>query len=215
MKFSPNLAWGLLSIISIILIIMWGSYLINKGYIIECFGPQTIIDKGTPETNHNVNLVNSPYNCKNICGPMARCSITGEQCTSDVDCTGCQPPVTINEDLEIRPYQLLIKGQNDAGKLGPKGNVLSDLTTDMGTQAALISPDYLKPAPEYTRGVDTWTKEFEDGMELYKKRYEPSKDFTGLINYPSRFTLSAEFYNKEPIPANGFITSASSPVKKI
>jgi hypothetical protein len=25
-----------------------------------------------------------------MCGPLARCSITGEQCTSDVDCYGCQ-----------------------------------------------------------------------------------------------------------------------------
>ncbi len=213
MKLSSNLIWGLLSVISIFLIMMWGSYLVKKGYIIECFGPQTIVDKGTPETSHNVNLVNSPFNCKNMCGPMGRCSITAEQCTSDVDCTGCQPPPVINRDLEIKPYQLLIKGQNDAGKYGPEGNVLSVLTTDIGTQAALVDGDYLKPPPQYTEGVNTWRKEFEDGMELYKKRYEP-KGLDGMINYPSRFSLSGQFDDKSPIAANGFITDVSArPVK--
>ena len=141
-----------------------------------------------------------------MCGPMARCSITSEQCTSDVDCKGCKPPNKIVKELQIKPYQKLIKGQNDAGKLGSIGNVLSDLTTDIGTQATLTGPNYLKPAPDYMKGVNTWRKEYNDGMELYKKRYEP-KGLENLINYPSRFTLSAEFDNSEPIAANGFINN--------
>lgn len=213
MKFSSNLAWGLLSIISVVLIMLWSTYLVKNGYIIECFGAQSVIDEGKPETSHNVNLVNSPYNCRNMCGPLGRCSITSEQCMNDVDCTGCQTPENIVKDLEIKPYQKLIKGQNDAGKLGPKGNVLSTLTTDIGTQATLTGPDYLKPAPEYTLGVNTWRSHFDDGMELYQKRYEP-KDLEQLINYPSRFTLSGEFKNSEPIAANGFINQPFDKNKK-
>ena len=32
------------------------------------------------------------YSCQNMCGPPARCSITGEQCRSDSDCFGCKLP---------------------------------------------------------------------------------------------------------------------------
>lgn len=40
--------------------------------------------------SHNVDLpINTRFSCANMCAPPARCSITGEQCTSDVDCSGC------------------------------------------------------------------------------------------------------------------------------
>ena len=53
-----------------------------------------IKDMNTPDTNHTVDLpLNTKYNCSNMCGPLSRCAISGEQCTSDVDCYGCTPSV--------------------------------------------------------------------------------------------------------------------------
>ena len=42
--------------------------------------------------SHTVDLpINTTFSCENMCGPTAVCSITGEQCTSDIDCHGCLP----------------------------------------------------------------------------------------------------------------------------
>jgi hypothetical protein len=47
-------------------------------------------DLNSPLYSHTVNLpINDPISCKNFCGPKAQCLITREQCTSDVDCKGC------------------------------------------------------------------------------------------------------------------------------
>lgn len=72
--------------ISIILIISFCCYqLINEGYT----NMYTL--KETSDTSHTVDLpINTTVDCKNMCGPLNRCSITGEQCTSDIDCYGCQ-----------------------------------------------------------------------------------------------------------------------------
>jgi hypothetical protein len=49
-------------------------------------------DLGLPGTNHTVNLpINTTFECENKCMPPARCSITGEQCSTDIDCCGCNP----------------------------------------------------------------------------------------------------------------------------
>ena len=48
-------------------------------------------DLNSPLYSHNVNLpINDPISCKNFCGPKSQCLITREQCTSDVDCKGCE-----------------------------------------------------------------------------------------------------------------------------
>ena len=31
-----------------------------------------------------------PFSCKNFCGPGNTCAITGEQCSDDYDCQGCE-----------------------------------------------------------------------------------------------------------------------------
>ena len=96
-----------ISLLMFIGIIKWGNYLIktqkcgfknkDKATIGGNQGFQNFsIDMGTPETNHNVNLpINTTYSCENVCGPLSRCSKTGEQCTSDVDCYGCQPKIFV------------------------------------------------------------------------------------------------------------------------
>ena len=47
-------------------------------------------DLNSPLYSHTVNLpITDPISCKNFCGPKSQCLITREQCTSDVDCKGC------------------------------------------------------------------------------------------------------------------------------
>jgi hypothetical protein len=71
-------------------------------------------DKNSPLYSHTVNLpFNIPYSCQNFCGPKAQCAITRDQCSTDIDCPGCQPiqkPVSKNTTEEVKPY-------DDGGKL--------------------------------------------------------------------------------------------------
>ena len=115
-----------------------------------------LVDLGDPSTNHNVNQpINTTYQCSNMCGPLSRCSITGEQCTSDVDCTGCQPKIQPQTDTKNT------RGQNDAGKLTTEQTpTYSTLTTDIGTQATLYNKLKIPPTT-YNKGLNTWRSSFD------------------------------------------------------
>jgi hypothetical protein len=198
-------------------IIKWGNYLIKTK---ECkkgkkgkkskkskegFDRYTsiITDMGTADTSHTVDLpINTTFSCQNMCGPLARCSITGEQCTSDIDCYGCQPDFveTSNNTRDIR-------GQNDAGKLTNGYNIrYSILTTDIGTQAKLYNKGINLQPPSYFKGVNQWSKSFKAGMELYDKKYNPSIEILPFLpQYPNRKTLSGEFNDNGPLAANAYL----------
>ena len=82
----------------------YGTYLIKQRYIVECFSSLAVKDSENINNSHNVDQpINTTISCQNVCGPLSRCYITGEQCTSDVDCFGCMPKN--------------VGGQNDSGKL--------------------------------------------------------------------------------------------------
>ena len=63
----------------------------SYSYSKEGFNPNALLtyDSNSPKNSHNVDVINNPYSCSNFCGPKATCLKTGEQCTSDVDCKGC------------------------------------------------------------------------------------------------------------------------------
>jgi len=92
----------ILSFIILILfigIIRWWNYLLTDGYIIENMTNSTNFEKYNSSTNYPVEApLTSTITCKNMCGPNDRCYLTGEQCTSDIDCYGCRP--TFNNYLE-------------------------------------------------------------------------------------------------------------------
>jgi|LauGreStaDraftv2_3_1035109.scaffolds.fasta_scaffold00484_3 hypothetical protein len=188
-----------------IYIFNWGDYLIKNGYIVEQFtslGP--IIDNGSPSTNHTVDLpLTTTTTCQNICGPNNRCSLTGEQCSSDIDCFGCNSK-TKQFVPENSPLVTNVRGENDAGKLTTEQTPnYSVLTTDIGTQAKLVGkPD--SPPPSYFKGVDTWRETFDAEKELFDKRYSPSAQ-SFMPNYPKRPTLSGEFIVDGPLAANDFL----------
>ena len=177
-------------------IFQWVNFLSVNKYIIECFesGPSS------EATSHSVDLpLTTQYSCKNFCGPTARCSITGQQCTADIDCPGCQPyspplPKTAN-----------IPGDNDAGKLTigmtPQ---YSSLTSGYGTRERIVTNNlYAKPA-EADFGVNTWVDQYEQEKGLFDTRYKPNQ-LPYMPDYPKRYSLTGQFIEDGPFASNAEI----------
>ena len=210
MKYYSIILWILLCVVLFIGICLWFQYLLKNNYVqLESFDTNSynLYDNNTPLTNHNVDQpINTRYSCKNFCGPNSQCSITREQCTSDVDCYGCQPPIT-------KPPKYLtkdVRGENDAGKMIYNQNPrYSELTTDIGTQAALYNPISAK-VPQPYLGIDYWMKSANVGMKLfdkaqnYKFELDPNK-YKNIPSYPIRESTTGLFDENGPLPANAYL----------
>jgi hypothetical protein len=192
-----NIFLALFCVVLIFLIFQWIGFLSLNKYIVECF-TSNVPEDMNGSTSHSVDLpLTTKYSCKNFCGPAARCSITGQQCTADIDCPGCQPyspPLPKSSDS--------IPGNNDAGKL--TYNITpqySPLTTGYGTREKIITNNmYSKPAmPDF--GVNTWFSAFEEEKDLFDKRYKPP-ELPNMPKYEKRYTLSGQFIDDGPFPAN-------------
>jgi len=206
-----NIIIALISFLLLIFIFKWINYLVTNNYVklsqpyIEGFdaNTQAIRDTGSPDTNHNVDIpLTTTTSCKNMCGPPNRCSITGQQCFSDIDCPGCEPQVP---PLSPSTGENII-GNNDAGKLtaGVTPNY-SPLTTGFGTQLRIYTSNkFGKPAsPNW--GIDTWTDKFNKDRKLFDDRYKPS----GLKNMPSysdRYSITGEFVDDGPLASNSYLS---------
>jgi hypothetical protein len=171
------------------------SLVVNR-YVVECFQQQS-------STSHTVNLpLTSKYSCQNFCGPTSRCSITGQQCTADIDCPGCQMQVH-SSNKKTKPC---IPGDNDAGKLTlgvtPQ---YSTLTTDIGSQARLFTSNPLKKPPMANFGVDTWGNSFTQSRKLYNSRYKPPT-LQNMPSYPDRHSVTGQFMDEGPLPSNSYLT---------
>jgi len=160
----------------------------------------------TPLTNHNVDMpINTYYSCKNICGPNAQCSITREQCTSDVDCYGCQPlvPPSTNTSTDV-------VGDNDAGRLIYNQNPqYSVLTTDIGTEAALYTKPNA-PVPKPYLGVNAWIPSANYALEQQRSdfSYQYSQNpeaYKFIPHYPRLESATGLFMDTGPLPANADI----------
>jgi hypothetical protein len=195
-KFNLKLMLIFLSIFLIIIIYTWIHYLVQNNYIIERFENNV----ETPETSHTVDLpLTTTYSCKNFCGPQSRCSLTGHQCTADIDCPGCQPyvpPLTNTETTEV-------PGDNAAGKLTvgttPR---YSPLTTDIGTQAALVVPpvpNNKPPMPNF--GENTWSKSFEQDQQMFNNKYKPPA-LPNMPDYTERYSMTGIYTNDDPYASN-------------
>ena len=215
MKYKYSILYVIFCICLFIGIINWGTYLINN-YIYTCNKEGFDVtnyylyrgDTNTPLTSHSVDLpINTTYQCKNFCGPNSQCSITREQCTSDVDCYGCQPLPKYLDDTQMTKD---VEGQNDAGKLTYNQNPqYSKLTTDIGTNATIYNKKLaLIPKPYY--GIDNWMKSANIGMQLFKKKenYMLSRDPSKTIDipvYPVRESATGLFEDYGPLPSNAYL----------
>ena len=192
-----NIFLALFCIVLIFFIFQWIGFLSLNKYIVECF-TSNVPEDMNGSTSHSVDLpLTTKYSCKNFCGPAARCSITGQQCTADIDCPGCQPyspPLPKSSDS--------IPGNNDAGKLTYNMTPqYSPLTSGYGTREKIITNNmYSKPAmPDF--GVNTWFSAFEEEKDLFDKRYKPP-ELPNMPKYEKRYTLSGQFIDDGPFPSN-------------
>jgi hypothetical protein len=153
------------------------------------------IIEGYQSTYQNLNYSQSvdlpivfPFSCKNFCGPNNTCAITGEQCTADYDCTGCQLKNNIN--LPVEPYYRELDknfNQMDSIFIGSKNNL---------------------PISQYSGNQnDLWKKAFDIGIKLYNRKEEynnPLSDFEKkiLVSYPTSISATGQFY-QSTAPAYG------------
>ena len=136
-------------------------------------------DLNSPLYSHNVNLpINDPISCKNFCGPKSQCLITREQCTSDVDCKGCNRihPVGyyINNFSEIYP------GSKNSQIKRPYEGV--DLWQDSFNKGLELYNKKRSIADKYNSGTDTTTDTNPDtNMTSFETKYPTTISATGLF----------------------------------
>jgi hypothetical protein len=193
-----------LFLLSIVLwegLFIWAPRILHKnGNIYEGFE--------SSQTSKTVDLpINTTVSCRNTCGPQARCSITGQQCTSDDDCYGCTKQ---NNNIKESVASPDVRGQNDAGKLS-SGVTYSSLTTDLGTRSAFYHSDSHHSAakrspPTYEQGINKWRDKFDADKSSYDKLFEPDmSSSSNMPSYPVRPTLTGEFQDNGPLSANDYL----------
>jgi len=196
-----TLFWIIIIFILISSIFKWIDYLTDNKYIM--MQPISIQEYFTgsqqTDTSHTVNLpLTTTYSCQNFCGPTARCSITGQQCSADIDCPGCEP---YSPPLK-KTGSDMVPGYVHAGKLTwsvtPQ---YSPLTNGYGTDKMQITSNmYSKPAVA-NLGVDKWFSQFKKEKKLFNKRYKTDKlDY--MPNYPERYSLTGKFIEDGPFASN-------------
>ena len=184
-------------LIFIVLLFVYIDYLSNNGYIRECFsGLGNRIDIPLTTT----------ISCSNMC-VNSKCSKTGTQCLSDIDCQGCGYGT-----LEPNPPQYIqnayIHGNNSAGKITSQLTpTYSSLTTDIGTRSKLFTSDKFAKPPSPNFGIDIWTRNFIEQRKLFDKRYKPTnKEYPNMLKYPQRYSLSGMFMEEEPLESNAYFS---------
>jgi hypothetical protein len=187
---------AVLCVVLLVFIFYWIHFLTIHKYIVECFSINN--NYYNDAVTHSVDLpLTTKYSCKNFCGPTSRCSITGQQCTADIDCPGCQP-----YSPPLPKSNQSIPGDNDAGKLTvgvtPQ---YSELTTGYGTQERIITNNMFSKPLMPNFGGNTWMSQFQDDKKLFDSRYKPN-NMQYMPNYPNRYTLTGEFIEDGPFAAN-------------
>lgn len=130
-----------------------------------------------------------PFSCKNFCGPKNTCAITGEQCSNDYDCTGCENMNKLKPP-KVDPYYLELSPNNkfnmDSVYVGSKNN---------------LTPQY------YSQTDNKWIKTFNEAIKMYNERQlynTPINDFEKKIQiyYPQTVSSTGQFYSTTPPPYN-------------
>ena len=196
----------LISVMLLFVVFNWIDYLSKNKYIVECFSNVQSIKEDIygGKTSHTVNLpLNTTYSCKNFCGPTARCSITGQQCSADIDCPGCQPyspPLPKKSDY-------CVPGDDDAGKLTwgvtPQ---YSPLTAGFGTKERIITNNVNSKPSQANFGINNWLYPSNQVLDLYNKRYKPPSTLPYMPNYPPQYSLTGEFLGEGPLASNAYLT---------
>lgn len=176
----------LASIIVFFGLMRWIHYLINNGIIQECFSGYNSVDMPLTTT----------ISCSNMC-INARCSKSGQQCLSDIDCPGCQEARLEKEHLYTSP----VEGNNSAGKLSTAISPnYSTLTTDIGTKSKVYNSKATYP-PQANFGENIWINNYNTENELFNKRYKPSGLYF-MPKYPKKYSITGTFEDDGPLSSN-------------
>ena len=165
-------------------------------------------DVNSPLYSHTVNLpLNDTISCANFCGPKSQCAITRQQCTSDVDCGGCNPgpikrPKCLTKDVPA--YDENIFGFN----YNPMATGYNGYNTNFseiyeGSKYAQIKKPY--------EGINTWRDSLNKGLELYNKKREINDQYNSTLDfgyqskqkyyepkYPMSISATGTFYETTP-----------------
>ena len=196
-KQSIIVVYALICIALFIGIMYWTNRLFVNNYIKETF---------TDGKTHTVDLpLTTIVSCENMCGPAGRCSITGTQCLSDIDCYGCQPntsPDLSNTFLN----QNTVYGYSASGKASYLSPTYSPLIHDTGTKAKPLNDELYSNPPKYNWGVDVWTSKSNQMREIHDLTYRPPLTTMFLPLYPSRPSITGEFRYRGPFASNATLS---------
>ena len=198
---SSSVVYALITLALFLILMNATTYMFTNMYIST---EKHDIESFASGTTHNVNLpLNTTYSCENMCGPPGRCSITGTQCLSDIDCYGCQP----NSSPDLNNTFLLenkkIIGANDGGKMSFLAPSYSPLVKDISYHAKRNKSDdpYTRPV-QFFQGHDTWTTKAADMRKIYDLTYQPPPNTPYLSKYPARFSATGMFRYTGPYASN-------------
>ena len=193
-------------VVLVMLLFLFNSinYLVENGYVYKGSNKK-VIKEGfnsteSSNTSHSVDLpLTTTSSCSNFCGPTARCSVTGQQCTSDIECPGCQPNVTQPQNQ----YTPNVPGNDDAGKLSYKPGY-STLTKDIGSTASIYNDNKMGAPVQANFGKNTWIDKFNESRQLFDERYKPA-GLENLPAYPGRPSATGQFVDEGPLAANAYL----------
>lgn len=188
-----NISLALICVALFIGLMYWIDWMFINNYIREAF---------TNGKTHTVDLpLTTITTCQNMCGPPGRCSITGTQCLSDIDCYGCQPntsPDLSNTFLNKNK----VYGYAQSGKLSYLAPEYSSLVHDIGTRAKPIGSEQYTEPPKYNWGVDVWSAKSKAMREIHDFTYRPPLTTMYIPLYPSRPSITGEFRYRGPFSSN-------------
>jgi hypothetical protein len=196
---------ALISFLLFLLMFKWIHYLSTNNYVRIVKTKEGMVSNTKEDDNtttHNVNMpLNTKVSCQNMCGPPNRCSITGQQCMADIDCPGCEPPSTGTGETTQE-----VMGENDSGKLSTAMTPnYSELTSDIGSRARLITADKYEKSMSPYRGINTWNAQFNLSRKLFDDRYKPA-GLKGMPSYRKQYSLSGTFDEEGPLASNSYLS---------
>lgn len=158
-------------------------FLLSRNLILE--GYQSTYKNFNDDKSTDLPL-NFPFNCKNFCGPNNTCAITGEPCSKDYDCTGCQITLSSNSNFKPEPepyYDQLNDNHLDSVYVGSKNNL---------------------PMSKYNPQI---SDPLNQALKIYNEREmqnNPLSDFEKKIKveYPTTISMTGEYYETFAPPYN-------------
>ena len=160
-------------------------------------------DIGSSSTSHTINLpLTTTQDCSNKC-INARCSYTGQQCLSDIDCPGCNGLKGLENVNQSTPN---VPGNDENGTLTTRfAPNYSTLTTNTGVMNASIfnMKNLGLASPPANFGPELYKPGMDYDKKRFDKRYQPN-GFPFELTYPKTPTTTGLFMDSGPLPSNYF-----------